>query len=159
MRCLFDEGVSQGLSSTDKSQQSKIKPEQNKSNAETESQIETVKIGTQIWMTRNLDIDHYRNGDLIPEVTDQDEWVNLTSGAWCCYDNDPANSEIYGKLYNWFTVNDPRGLAPDGWHIPTDTEWKTLAGFLGGEAVAGKKCIPSTVDGLNLIKVLKGTLK
>jgi uncharacterized protein (TIGR02145 family) len=98
-----------------------------------------VKIGDQIWMTENLNVDHYRNGDPIPEVQDLDEWVNLKTGAWCYYDNDPDNGEIYGKLYNWYAVNDPRGLAPEGWHIPTDKEWQILIDYLGGEDVAGDK--------------------
>jgi len=98
-----------------------------------------VKIGTQVWMTRNLNVSRYRNGDLIPQVTDPTQWANLTTGAWCYYSNNTANGTIYGKLYNWFAVNDPRGLAPVGWHIPTHEEWITLETFLGGESVAGGK--------------------
>jgi uncharacterized protein (TIGR02145 family) len=98
-----------------------------------------VTIGTQVWKTKNLDVDHYRNGDPIPQVTNATEWHNLTTGAWCYYDNDPANGAIYGKLYNWYAVNDSRGLAPDGWHIPSDEEWTTLSTYLGGEGVAGSK--------------------
>jgi VWFA-related protein len=85
----------------------------------------------KIWMGCNLDVEHYRNGDSIPHVTDPIEWVNLRTGAWCYYDNDPANGEIYGKLYNWYAVNDPRGLAPEGWHVPTDDEWIELEMCLG----------------------------
>jgi len=92
---------------------------------------ETVTIGSQVWMQKNLNVDHYRNGDPIPHVTDSATWVNTTSGAWCYYDNDSANGEIYGKLYNWYAVNDPRGLAPAGWHVPTDDEWKELEMCLG----------------------------
>ena len=97
-----------------------------------------VTIGTQVWTGCNLDVTTYRNGDPIPEVTDQATWESLTTGAWCYYNNDPLNNE-YGKLYNWYAVNDPRGLAPVGYHIPTDAEWTTLSTFLGGEAVAGSK--------------------
>ncbi len=97
-----------------------------------------VKIGTQIWMTKNLNVSRYRNGDLIPQVTTQ-EWANLSSGAWCYYYNDAANGPIYGKLYNWYAVNDPRGLAPTGYHIPSEAEWITLTTFLGGDNVAGGK--------------------
>ena len=97
-----------------------------------------VTIGTQVWTGCNLDVTTYRNGDPIPEVTDQATWESLTTGAWCYYDNDPLNNE-YGKLYNWYAVNDPRGLAPVGYHVPTDAEWTTLSTFLGGEAVAGSK--------------------
>lgn len=99
----------------------------------------TVKIGNQIWMTKNLDVDCYRNGDPIPQVTEPTEWINLKTGAWCYYNNDPAMGAIYGKLYNWYAVNDPRGLAPDGWHIPSDAEWITLTNYLGGESMAGGK--------------------
>ena len=82
-------------------------------------------------MGGNLDVKFYRNGDPIPEVQDHDDWSTLTTGAWCYYDNDPANREIYGKLYNWYAVNDPRGLAPEGWHVPIDNKWKELEMCLG----------------------------
>jgi uncharacterized protein (TIGR02145 family) len=85
-----------------------------------------------------LNVSTYRNGDPIPEVTDQATWEALTTGAWCYYDNNPANAE-YGKLYNWYAVNDPRGLAPVGYHIPSDAEWTTLTTYLGGETIAGAK--------------------
>jgi uncharacterized protein (TIGR02145 family) len=99
----------------------------------------TVTIGTQIWMTKNLDVTTYRNGDPIPHVTDPAEWANLTTGAWCYYNNDPANGALYGKLYNRYAVVDPRGLAPVGWHVPDDGEWFALEDFLGGtNATAGK---------------------
>ena len=98
-----------------------------------------VQICSQVWMNRNLDVDHYRNGDSIPQVTDSNEWVNLKTGAWCYYTNDPAMGSIYGKLYNWYAVNDPRGLAPIGWHIPSDTEWTELENCLGGVSIAGGK--------------------
>ncbi|MCX6161104.1 MAG: fibrobacter succinogenes major paralogous domain-containing protein [Ignavibacteriae bacterium] len=97
----------------------------------------TVTIGTQEWTSENLNVEHYRNGDLIPQVQNKKEWLNLTTGAWCYYNNDSANGKTYGKLYNWFAVNDSRGLAPEGWHIPSDTEWTILTDFLGG-AVGGK---------------------
>lgn len=90
-----------------------------------------VTIGTQVWMGANLDVATYRNGDPIPQVTDPTEWDNLTTGAWCYYNNDPVLGAIYGKLYNWYAVNDPRGLAPDGWHVATDDEFKALSIHLG----------------------------
>jgi uncharacterized protein (TIGR02145 family) len=93
--------------------------------------LPTIVIGTQQWMRENLDVLTYRNGDIIPQVTDSTAWANLTTGAWCYYNNDPLNGAIYGKLYNWYAVNDPRGLAPQGWHIPTDAEWTTLGTLLG----------------------------
>ncbi len=99
----------------------------------------SVTIGSQVWSCKNLDVTTYRNGDPIPQVTDADQWFNLTTGAWCYYNNDPANGTLYGKLYNWFAVNDPRGLAPQGWHVPTDAEFTTLTNSLGGVSVAGGK--------------------
>lgn len=99
----------------------------------------TVTIGTQVWMKENLDVATYRNGDAIPQVTDSVQWANLTTGAWCYYNNNADTGAIYGKLYNWYAVNDPRGLAPAGWHVPGDAEWTTLTDFLGGYSVAGGK--------------------
>jgi uncharacterized protein (TIGR02145 family) len=87
-----------------------------------------VEIGTQIWTACNLDVDKYRDGTPIPQVTDPTQWANLTTGAWCYYNN--ADTNCYGKLYNWFAVNDPRGLAPAGYHIPSKAEWDTLEAFL-----------------------------
>ena len=101
-----------------------------------------VKIGDQIWMAENLNVAKFRNGDLIPEAKTDKEWDNAGKNgqpAWCYYQNNTANGTKYGKLYNWYTVNDARGLAPTGWHIPTDKEWTVLSTFLGGEDVAGKK--------------------
>jgi uncharacterized protein (TIGR02145 family) len=98
-----------------------------------------VGIGNQTWMIENLNVVTYRNGDTIPQVSDPKVWEKLTTGAWCYYDNDAANGAIYGKLYNWYAINDPRGLAPKGWHIPTDTEWENLGKNLGGNSVAGGK--------------------
>lgn len=91
------------------------------------------------WSTTNLSVTTYRNGDPIPEVTDPTAWINLTTGAWCYYNNDPATEPVYGRLYNWYAVNDPRGLAPVGYHVATDTEWNTLTLCLGGTFVAGAK--------------------
>jgi uncharacterized protein (TIGR02145 family) len=93
----------------------------------------------QTWMQKNLNVSHYRNGDVIPQVTNPGQWRTLTSGAWCYYNDDSANGPIYGKLYNWYAVNDPRGLAPQGWHIPTNQEWTALTDCLGGESNAGGK--------------------
>ena len=101
--------------------------------------IKGVAIGSQVWMSTNLNVSTYRNGDVIPQVQDQVTWNNLTTGAWCYYENNAANGTKYGKLYNWYAVNDARGLAPAGWHIPTDGEWTVLSTYLGGEDVAGKK--------------------
>lgn len=105
-----------------------------------DSGYQAVYIGCTPWMTKNLDVSTYRNGDPIPQVSypgSATEWASLTTGAYCYYNNDPDNDTIYGKLYNWYAVNDPRGLAPEGWHIATDYEWTTLVNTLGGNASAG----------------------
>ena len=68
----------------------------------------TVKIGNQVWMAENLKVMHYRNGEAIPNVTDADEWYNLTTGAYCEYDNSLDNVTTYGRLYNWYAVDDSR---------------------------------------------------
>jgi uncharacterized protein (TIGR02145 family) len=99
----------------------------------------TVVIDTQTWDKCNLNVTTYRDNTPIPQVQDPTAWANLTTGAWCHYDNDPANDAIYGKLYNWYAVNDSRGLAPVGKKIPTDAEWTVLTDFLGGESIAGGK--------------------
>lgn len=91
----------------------------------------TVTICNQIWTTTNLNVSKYRNGDLIPQVTDANTWENLTTGAWCYYENKTSNGAIYGKLYNWYAVNDPRGLIPFGWHVQTHDEWNILRNCLG----------------------------
>ncbi|WP_298222924.1 fibrobacter succinogenes major paralogous domain-containing protein [Flavobacterium sp.] len=102
-----------------------------------------VRIGNQIWMAKNLNVNKYRNGDPIPQVQQSEaiEWETLTTGAWCYWrsGNTITDGRIYGKLYNWYAVNDPRGLAPVGYHIPTEAEWNTLIAFLGGGNVAGGK--------------------
>jgi len=98
-----------------------------------------VTIGNQAWTSKNLDVETYRNGDVIPQVQDSAAWINLTSGAWCYYYNDTSNGTKYGKLYNWYAVNDPRGLAPKGYHIPTVEEWEKLIDYLGGASEAGTK--------------------
>lgn len=104
-----------------------------------DAKIRTVTIGTQEWMLENLNVSKYRNGDVIPKVTDRTAWFGLTTGAWCYYNNVTSNGRIYGKLYNWHAVKDPRGLAPEGFHIPTNGEWAILIDFLGGYAIAGDK--------------------
>ncbi len=114
----------------------------------TYSTIPSVNIGTQTWTTKNLDVATYSDGTVIPQVTDPTAWANLTTGAWCYYNNDPATGTTYGKLYNWYAVagihdTDPntpnKKLAPTGYHIPSDVEWTTLITYLGGESVAGGK--------------------
>lgn len=91
----------------------------------------TVVIGNQEWMAENLKVTRYRNGDAIPNITTGDVWKNMKEGAYCSYNNDDSNIEIYGLLYNWYAVDDNRNIAPEGWHIPTDAEWKELEMHLG----------------------------
>jgi uncharacterized protein (TIGR02145 family) len=101
-----------------------------------------VKIGNQEWQIKNLDVDRFRNGDPIPHARTAEEWKSAGEKgepAWCYYDDDAENGELYGKLYNWYAVNDARGLAPQDWHIPTDNEWTILTNYLGGEGVSGGK--------------------
>lgn len=98
----------------------------------------TIKIGNQIWMSENLKTTTYRNGDAIPNITDPTAWYNLSTAAYCDYDNNPANSATYGKLYNWHAVHSGQ-LCPTGWHIPSEAEWNILEAFLGEESLAGGK--------------------
>lgn len=102
-------------------------------NADAQSASTTV-CGT-VWTTRNLDVATYRNGDPIPQVTDPEAWAKLTTGAWCWHTNDSAAYHRYGRLYNWYAVNDPRGLAPQGWHVLTDAEWDAMETCLGEDSV------------------------
>ena len=101
-----------------------------------------VKIGTQVWTSKNLDVSTFRNGDPIPEAKSKEEWIKARKSkqpAWCYYNDDEQNVKTYGKLYNWYAVNDSRGLAPKGYHIPSDAEWSVLTDFLGGVVKAGEK--------------------
>jgi uncharacterized protein (TIGR02145 family) len=96
----------------------------------------TVKIGTQVWMADNLNVATFRNGDPIPEVKDKEEWLKAGEEgrpACCYYDNDSSKGFEYGKLYNWYAVDDERGLAPEGLHIPNELEWDTLVDYSGDD--------------------------
>lgn len=99
----------------------------------------SIQVCNQIWIAKNLDIDHYRNGDPIPQVSDPIQWQSLTTGAWCYWNNDPSTENIYGKLYNWYAVHDSRILAPFGWHVPSDSEFTELSICFGGDSIAGGK--------------------
>jgi len=103
------------------------------------NKYKTVKIGKQVWMAENLKVTHYRNGDPISNITINRNWEKLKTGAYCNYNNDESYVPVYGRLYNWYAVNDVRGLAPEGWHVPTDEEWRTLVDYLGGNLIAGDK--------------------
>ena len=116
----------------------------------TASTVESVVVGQQEWASKNLDVSTFANGDLIMEAKTEEEWKKAGADktpAWCYYNNDPTNATEYGKLYNWFAVKDPRGLAPTGWHIPGDLEWTSLITFLGGRIDAGMKM--KSVNGWN----------
>ena len=100
------------------------------------------KVGPKLFLKldkKNLNVSKYRNGDVIPQVQDATAWVNLTTGAWCYYENKTANGTKYGKLYNWYAVNDPRGLAPKGYHIPTRDDIIILNDFLGKSSEGSTK--------------------
>lgn len=102
----------------------------------------TIKINNQIWMQSNLNVSHFKNGDIIPEVKNDNEWLEADrqkKPAWCYYNNNPAYGDIYGKIYNWYAVNDPRGLAPEGWHVASEIEWSRLINVMGGDnSAAGR---------------------
>jgi uncharacterized protein (TIGR02145 family) len=100
----------------------------------------------QEWMAENLRTTTYANGDLIPNVTDGTQWSNLTTGAWAHYNNDNQYENSYGKLYNGYTVVDPRNVCPTGWHVPTDAEWSTIINYLDPNAVGGQ-IAPNTAGG------------
>lgn len=104
--------------------------------------IKEVKIGSQVWMAENLNVNEFRNGDPIPMARTATEWEYANENklpAWCYYNNEAANGQAYGKLYNWYAVHDPRGLASKGWHVPSDQEWTQLTDHLGPTAGAKMK--------------------
>lgn len=93
-----------------------------------------LRIGDQCWMGANLRTSRYSDGSIVPNVTSNNDWRFLNSGAWCNYENSASNGATYGKLYNWFAAMDPRGICPLGWHVPVDDEWKQLENALGMSA-------------------------
>jgi uncharacterized protein (TIGR02145 family) len=106
-----------------------------------------VMIGTQAWAIANLNVMTFRNGDTIPEARTNKEWVDAGAAkrpAWCYYNNDPAMGQKYGRLYNWYAVNDPRELAPAGWSLSTDEDWARLTYYLTGKEAAGIKLKSTT---------------
>lgn len=103
------------------------------------NEYKTVKIGNQIWMAENLKVGHYRNGDPIKFISDKSEWNTQYNGSYCFYNNDLNIANIYGYLYNWYAINDIRNIAPEGWHVPTDSDWQILIDYLGGAKIAGGK--------------------
>ena len=128
-----------------------IVPFSNHNNSIAQNTIKSVKIGNQIWMAENLDVNHFRNGDLIPEAKTDEEWERAgqeEKPAWCYYDNNPENGKKYGKLYNWYAVNDKRGLAPVGWHIPTIYEWETFISLILKDDEGLKALVQGTERGV-----------
>lgn len=107
----------------------------------------TVIIGDQEWMSENLRVIRYNNGDSIPNVTTDGAWNALTTGGFCWYNNDNQYDLVYGKLYNWFTIDDSRGVCPTGWRVPSDSDWSTLINFLDNSSDSTVNGIESTVAG------------
>ncbi len=109
--------------------------------------IQSVSVGDQVWMAKNLNVGTFRNGDPIPEVKSEAEWIKAGESAqpaWCYFKNDPANGPKYGRLYNWYAVADERGLAPEGWHVPGDEEWTAMTNAIGGQTEAGVRLKSAT---------------
>ena len=98
-----------------------------------------IKIGTQTWLSKNLNVTKYQNNDSIEQVISSSTWLNLMEGAWSYSDNSSSYGGTYGKLYNWFAATDQRKICPIGWKIPSDADWTILTDFLGGLDVAGGK--------------------
>jgi uncharacterized protein (TIGR02145 family) len=112
-----------------------------------QTMYKTVKIQKLEWMVENLNVSFFRNGDPIPEARTDEQWSEAGkegTPAWCYYENNSEIDNKYGKLYNWYAVNDPRQLAPIGWHVSSDPEWRQTTDFLGGEDAAGTKMKSST---------------
>ena len=99
----------------------------------------SIRIGDQVWMTESLRTTKYKDGSDIAHVTDEAQWSNLTSGAYCWYNNNNIYDQPGGKLYNWYTVQDSRGLCPDGWRVPSEADFNELTDYLGGKEIAGGK--------------------
>jgi uncharacterized protein (TIGR02145 family) len=118
--------------------------ESNKKSTETETNDvvkNEITIGNQVWMGKNLNVTVFQTGDSIPEAKTESEWkqyAELEQPAWCYYENVSGEKGNYGKIYNWYAINDYRGLAPEGWRIPDDMDWSQLVEELGGSAAAGR---------------------
>ena len=110
---------------------------------------QTKSFGSQTWMVENLKTSKYRNGEIISNLTEIADWTTTTQGALCNYNNDAANGIKYGKLYNWFAVNDPRSIAPIGWHVATDADWTALEAYVStnyGTSLSIAKALASTTE-------------
>lgn len=112
-----------------------------------QAEYKSVVIGKQTWMAENLDVRHFRNGDTIPHAETADEWSGAAEAkapAWCYYNNDEKNGDKYGRLYNWYAVNDPRGLAPEGWKVAVKKDWEQLEKRIGNLVVHADKLMSTT---------------
>ena len=120
--------------------------------------IKTITIGEQEWMASNLEVETFRNGDNIAEIESDEDWISAGKEgipAWCYYENDPKNGDKYGKLYNWYAVNDERGICPENFHIPSDDEWKELGYVLDMEGMECDESIGAEI----LKKALEGPIR
>ena len=102
---------------------------------------QTVQIDDQLWMAENLKVTHYNNGDEIPTGYSNDDWTSLSTGAYAVFDDNPANADVYGNLYNWYAVDEGEelygGICPQGWYVPTDDKWTVLEDFITNDGYAG----------------------
>lgn len=110
---------------------------------------DTIHIGNQVWLKQNLNVTHYNNGTKIPMLEDMDQWSDAEYGACCNYDNDSAYAYKFGRLYNWYSVNEEKGLCPSGWKVPDNEDWDELFGFLGNDSIAATKLLNE--DGFNAL--------
>jgi uncharacterized protein (TIGR02145 family) len=122
----------------------------------------TVQIGTQVWMAENLKTAKYNDGTMIPNITDDNLWSNLTSGAWVYFNNDASYNNNYGKLYNWYavskTTNGKKNICPKGWHVPTDSDWNKLVKFIDSGADTSMSLAQSPTAGVKLKSKATNTL-
>ena len=115
----------------------------------------TIAIGSQVWMKENLRVSKFRNGSAIPTNLTDAAWQSTTSGAFAIYNNNIGNDTIYGKLYNWYAVADPRGLCPAGWHVPTEQDWQLLTKYLDQTADTSQCCSNSAGGKMKSIGTLQ----
>lgn len=123
--------------------------------------LSVVKLGSHSWSMVNLNTEKFRNGDLIPEARTLADWKKAgenKQAVWCCFNNDATSCTKYGKLYNWYAVSDPRGLAPQGWHVASDEEWTELILVFGGQEIAGKAMKEKRADAKSEKDVFAGEL-
>ena len=135
IRCIVDDNSNNLITQNQSNHTNSI------TQAKNDISYKSLNIGNQIWMNKNLNFDKFRNGDPIPEAKSKEEWINAgikKLPVWCYYENEKKNGEIYGKLYNWYAVIDTRQIAPTGWHVPDENEWRNLVSYLGSENICGK---------------------